>query len=249
MQVLITRAKDQSQSFENMCYELGLEPILLPSVQIRVDTKNNSFIHSLRQLDKTDLLIVVSANAAKIAVPHWPSCTRQKVTLAIGQATAKAIQNLDRTVDFVAEPANSEGLLSLPALASDSIQNKKIIIFCGHNPKPLLKKILEQRGAHVHLAFCYERICPIPLTEQAWQTRINPMLPLVTISTSSELLHNLVFITPTRCLKLLTSHPLIVISDEMVSLAKQLGFALIIQAKNAGLEAIKEALEHYVASR
>lgn len=249
MQVLITRAKDQSQSFEHMCYELGLKPVLLPSVQIRVDTKNNSFIHSLRQLDKTDLLIVVSANAAKIAVPHWPPCKTQKVTLAIGQATAKAIKNLGRTVDFVAEPANSEGLLSLPALASHSIQNKKIIIFCGHNPKPLLKKILEQRGAHVHLAFCYERICPVPLTHNAWQAQINPMTPLVTISTSSELLENLVFITPTLFLRLLTSWPLIVISDSMVCRAQNLGFTHIIQAKNAGLEAIKEALKHYLVSK
>ena len=141
-------------------------------------------------------MIVVSANAAKNAVPHWPISTKPPIIFAIGPTTAMTIENLNYAVDFIAEPHDSEGLLSLPALEKNQIKNKKIIIFCGYQPKPLLKEILEQRGASVQLAFCYERICPAPLEQKVFQVKINMLEPLVTISTSSALLDNLVFITP-----------------------------------------------------
>jgi uroporphyrinogen-III synthase len=247
MQVLITRAKDQAHSHIAMCHRLALIPISLASVEISINIKNNSFVRAISQFSKTDIVIVVSANAATIAAVHWPSSPNPPTIFAIGPATANAIENLGYRVHYVADPPNSESLLSLPALQESHIKHKKITLFCGYAPKPLLKDTLEQRKANVQLAFCYERICPIPLTQQAWESRISISEPFITISTSAELLHHLVFITPTAYLNLLKSSPLIVISDNMVSQAQALGFNQVIQAKNASVEAIETALKRFLA--
>jgi uroporphyrinogen-III synthase len=57
-----------------------------------------------------------------------------------------------------------------------------------------------------------------------------------------------VFITPTHYLRLLESMPLLVISEGMRQRAEQLGFTRIIQAENATVTAIKNALVTFLAS-
>jgi uroporphyrinogen-III synthase len=242
MQVLITRAKEQTASLEMICNGLALKPVLLPCVEIRPDIKNNSFTQAIHKFPEADVVIVVSANAAKIAVPHWPEDGKQPTILAIGPATAEQVNNLGAKVGLIANPPSSEGLLSLPLLQAEQVNNKKIIIFCGRNPKPLLKETLEAHGASVRLAYCYERICPVPLTKEAWQSKVSIIEPLVTISTSSALLENLVFMVPKDYLRLLESLPLIVISKSMENTAKSLGFSYVIRSDDATVDMIKQTL-------
>jgi|GEM_PF-2083728 len=242
MQILITRPKAQAQSLKRICDHLCLKPVLLPCVEIQSDIKNNMFGKAVHQFGETDMVIVVSANAAKIAVSHWPSCEQQPLVLAIGPATAQQITNLGGQVDAIASPPDSTGLLSLPCLQAEQVENKKITLFCGRNPKLLLKETLENRGAKVSLAYCYERICPVPLTKEGWLSKVKMIEPFIVISTSVSLLENLVFMVPTEYLRLLESMPLIVISAAMVDKAKELGFSHIVQADNATVDAIEQAL-------
>lgn len=247
MQVIITRAAEQADSLQMICHELAFKPVLLPCVQIQPDIKNNTFTQAIAKFAETDIVIVVSANAAKMAVPLWPKGESGPTIMAIGPATAEQITACGGEVDVVADPPSSEGLLTSPLLQADAIAEKNITIFCGRHPKPLLQQVLQERGAQVHQAFCYQRICPVPLSDEAWKSKVHMLEPLVVVSTSIALLENLVFITPTHYLRLLESMPLLVISDGMRQRAEQLGFTRIIQAENATVEAIKNALVTFLA--
>lgn len=244
IQVLITRTHEQAQPLMDACSQLSMKPVVIPCVQIRPDIRNNHFLKALADFSLTDIIIIVSANAAQQAIIHWPSTPHMPPILSVGPATAKAIEQCGMAVAAIANPPDTSGLLNLPLL--QNVKNKRITIFCGRQPKKSLEEALLARGAQVQMAYCYERNCPVPMTVQSWSNELDMNQAFITISTSHNLLENLIFITPNKFLTQLFSAPLVVISKDMVTHAKVLGFTDIYQAKNATLEAIRLVIEKIV---
>jgi uroporphyrinogen-III synthase len=221
---LITRPQQQNAELIAAIEKLGGACYLLPCLNIKKlnfkEYKNNY-----------DICIVTSANAVhnfKIKTPAtW---------IAIGPATATALQK--QTIQTVIPDCyNSEGLLELPIL--QSIENKKIAIFTGKNPKPLLHETLQQRGAAVDLIYCYERSCPKYL-----KTDIKPITQKSfdgIIACSNETLTNLCTIFKDHT-PWLIKQPLIVISESMRTRAKQIDFITIYQAIDSSVASILECL-------
>lgn len=229
--IVNTRPEHQAETLNKALHALGAKTIDFPTLEI--EAFNTSEVKALcQQLKQYDIAIFVSANAVRYSQQYWPSTFPISTVMAIGNGTEKVLEEHNIQQIILPERFTSEGLLAHPALKS--VQNKKIIIFCGKNSKPLLPQTLTQRGAIVILCQCYQRFCPLPDKDTLEALQTEKLSGI--ISTSKDSLKNLnTLIADEAGIKKI---PLIVISPDMETLAQSQGWKKIAIAENATPEAV-----------
>ena len=240
--VLITRPALQAQSLAAAVTQNGGNPVELPMIDIDIYTEEQIEKDKILNLDYYDIIISVSANAARSGFNHidqyWPQLPAHIIWLAVGAATAEILSAYG--IDVKApEHANSEGLLSMPVL--QNINEQRALIMKGQGGRDLLAKTLESRGAKVDILDLYQRHKP-SYTEAELEVRLREKPPEIVLATSVNILDNLEAIV-TPCLPSLKDLPLIVASPRIAKHAEVLGFKNVITAFDASDEAMLESLK------
>lgn len=189
--VVITRPLQQAEALGAALLAAGARVILFPTIEILPPADPAALEAVVDRLDRYDIAIFISPNAARAAMTAirsrrtWPGAV-QAATIGRGGERELARQG----VAGVIAPArfDSEGLLAMPAM--QSVAGKRVVIFRGHGGRELLGDTLRERGAVVEYAACYRRALPqadpAPVLA-AWR---DGRIDAVTV-TSSEGLHNL----------------------------------------------------------
>ncbi|MDF1653992.1 MAG: uroporphyrinogen-III synthase [Coxiellaceae bacterium] len=220
--VLITKPAHQATVLLEQLNAIGLEGFSFPSIDILPIDNSQRLQQTALQLEQVDIAIFVSANAVKPAIKQWPNNRKPGKIVAIGPATASALQQLGYEVDLIADPPSSEGLLQHALMQANAIVNKNIRIFCGENPKTLLQQSLRAANAQVDVVTCYRRSCTQPSPETTQQLMQQSIDCIATCSLESLL--NLYRILAPQHLAWLLGKPLIVINSNMQQLAIKMGF-------------------------
>jgi len=224
--IVVTRPAAQAGSIINMLENLGANVIHFPVIAISAST-SKQLLEQAKSLDSYDIAVFISRNAAIFGCElvkltgNWPLHTK---IAAIGNGTAQQLQAQGFATDIIAsETANTDGLLSTPAMKS--VSGKRIVIFRGNGGREKLANILRERGAVVDYLECYERklpqINPAILTRLWDKERIDGI-----ILTSAEGLKNLYQMVKKGDLGRLNTTPMYVISSTMVELCGKLGYKL-----------------------
>ncbi len=145
--VWIPRPKTLSHSLKEAIEIYGGTPLCYPTVEIKP-------IPFLEPALSPDIWIVVSQHAAMQAGP-W----RDKIVLAVGEATAQALRARKIRVSFVPDAPGSEPLVQ-QAPQLQAISGKVIGILTGKGGRRGAWDTLVARGAKVHIVECYERLLP-----------------------------------------------------------------------------------------
>lgn len=161
---------------------------------------------------------------------------------AIGRSTALALHTVSGAdVRYPLDREISEVLLQLPEL--QTIAGKRALILRGNGGRELLGETLRERGADVTFVECYQRCAKhYDGAEEAmrWHARgINTL-----VVTSGEMLQQLWSLIPhwyrenwlLRC-------RLLVVSERLANLARELGWQDIRIADNADNDALLRALQ------
>jgi uroporphyrinogen-III synthase len=232
--VLVTRPARQAAGLAAQLAALGASPILFPATIILppADRSRLGQIHAT--LDRFDIAIFVSANAAEFGVPapqSWPARLR---TFAPGPGTAAALAAVgihDVTIPEIS--FDSEGLLALAAL--NQVSGQRIAIFRGEGGRDLLGDTLRARGAHVEYADCYRRAAPRSGAEELADALNAGRIHALTI-TGSEGLDNLCALLDPDARSRLQRLPTFVPHPRIAEHARRLGFqAIATEGADAGL--------------
>lgn len=173
--ILLTRPAGQNENLQKKLIELGFETLDFPLLVIeKIDAEPAP--------SDSDLLIFTSQNAVQFYLGEV-----NVPVLAVGSGTQAALAKKNIQAQ-IPEQFSSEGLLNLAEL--HNVENKKITIICGENPRSLLSQTLKKRGAVVETVFCYRRLCPRYSSAQIAQVAAHPKLNILV--TSRESLANLV---------------------------------------------------------
>ncbi len=194
--------------------------IVLPSIEIiPVSIPNENKL--LTQVEESDFLLFVSQYAVQYTPRICFSSLVKKV--AIGRATAKALEQIGISTDLIPEEPSSEGLLSLPIF--ESLEGKSVTIFRGKSGRTLLDETLQQRGAIVQEVILYERVLPV------WTPEDYALISQNTIDVALGLsVDSLTYFFSQLKLsekKRLLSVPWLVMSDRVAEQAKKLGIETI----------------------
>lgn len=200
----------------------------------------------LMALDRYQRVLAISVNAVHFGVewlahywPQWPLGVRW---YGIGAATAEALRQYD--IDAI-EPGgnqNTEALLALPEFAA--LDGERVLILRGVGGRETLAETLRARGAQVDYAECYRRLPPqLSATEATalWQ----PPADAVCLN-SAETLQHFWQLLPAPAQALYRERAVIVPSERVAALARELGLRRIVVAANAGSAATVAALHQLI---
>lgn len=250
--VWATRPEAQNTAWCERLAALGVEPLALPLLEI-LPLRDPDSLQQIRSLvldfDQFDAVIFVSQNAVEHGFEwlhdYWPQLPLGVRYYAVGEKTARAIQEQGVTAADTTRAMTSEALLALPGL--QSVWGQKILICRGKGGLPKLGECLHQRGAMVRYLELYERHKPHQLAE-----RLRDLLPALSprdllVAFSGETLQNL--------FSLLTdlgwcgfANPVLVPGKRVEELAYSLGFQRLICATDASEASMLNALASFCHS-
>ena len=237
-QILVTRPAQQAENLCALIHAHNGIPIRLPTLEIIPIILSEAEIE--QRLTSAIFVIFTSTNAVRCYCSQLDDAKmrdlKTKSCLAIGQATAQALKTVGLNVDLMPQHGyNSEALLDLSEL--QHVSQKNIVIIRGENGREMLAETLKNRGANVYYENVYQREIPQIDCREVSQLITEKRLDLMTI-TSGEAIQNLVQMLPKSQHDLLKKIPLIVVSERIRTIAKNLGFETIALAQTPSDDAI-----------
>jgi len=243
--VLVTRPAGQGESLVAAIRAMGARAVHFPLLVIEpvADPSRQAVItQQIQELDNYHVLIFVSTNAARFGLAwidrFWPQFPAGVEVLAVGPATAAALQQLPCEVQVSPAGMQSEDILALPLL--NRVDDRKIALFRGVGGRELLAETLRRRGARVDYIETYERRPPGDSSAQLHSLIRSESINVITV-TSAQILDTFCGLVDIKRngLNLL---PLLVPSERVREKALDAGFIQVISCAGATDEAIIAAL-------
>ena len=246
MSCLVSRRAPLGEELVSRLCALGQVAWNFPLIEFMPGRELSVLHDRLACLRADDLVFALSRHAVEFAQAQlqrqsasWPGPPRY---FAIGRTTALALHTVSGyEIHYPKDREISEVLLQLPEL--QDVAGKRALILRGNGGRELLGETLVSRGAEVIFCECYQRSAKhYDGAEEAmrWQQRGVTTL----VVTSGEMLQQLWSLIPEwyrehwllRC-------RLIVVSERLAHLARELGWQNIQVADNADNDALLRALQ------
>ena len=162
--LLITRPAGLSDGLAVRLQDIGVEPIVLPLIEIAPPPDSAQLEAVLSRLPDCQWAIFVSPSAVRMglaALSENPIETLSAFPVsvrlaAVGEGSAKPLRDaVGRSVLIPTEGADSEALLACPEM--QAVAGLRVMLFRGVGGRSWLAATLTARGATVLHAVCYER--------------------------------------------------------------------------------------------
>lgn len=238
LRVLNTRPPDQGKALSQAIINGGGVSVDCPAIIIS-PIESSLWLKPLQALRHIDIAIFTSANAVSHSW-QW-ICDLPKIhsIIAIGKATAEALEKRGVIVDHIPSTADSEHILELPLLKR--VSHKTIALFKGVGGRTLIADTLAARGALLQIATVYQR--SLPKVDEGflhllWQ---NDSVDII-LFTSQQGMQNIFTLFGRKARAWLCSKPCLVLSNRLAKEAKALGIHhILISAPDA----ILLTLQHF----
>lgn len=234
--VLVTRPEGQADSLARAIVAAGGKAIKLPLLGIQ-PISEPAAMDVLRELvqslDRYDLLVFISTNAARHGIEwidrYWPQFPAGVEVMAVGPATAAELAPLGCPVQVSPSGMQSEDLLALPRL--QQVRGQRIGLIRGAGGRELLAETLRARGAMVDYLEVYRRTEPAPEGDTAARIIAAGRVNAICV-TSGQILDSLVHLVDIRRTGVMAM-PLVVPSERIRQRALSLGFEKVFTSDGA----------------
>jgi uroporphyrinogen-III synthase len=241
--VLVTRPEHQADELVDAIRAAGGKPVRFPAFDI-VARSDDEIADDFATLEPADIVIFVSANAARFGRRAVTGAASTPTVAAIGPATATALESEGITVDVRPEGGFvSEHLLADPAF--EDVAGRRVTIVRGESGRELLAETLRQRGASVQYLSVYA-LRPHDFTQAELEevTRLfrSREIKAVTIM-SIKTFDHLEAVLPNDCRDALAGTRLVAPGGRVVqTLAERLPGADCVESQGPGARAMVDAL-------
>ena len=252
LRVAVTRPAHQAGPTCEALAAAGAEVVRYPVLDIAAAPDSPQLRAAIDALTAGDLAIFISANAVRhgLARLHDRGGMPAHVQVAaVGRATAAALDAAGVEVDICPPTGfDSEALLSTPAL--QQVQGATVVLFRGNGGREVLADTLRARGAKVHYAEVYRRICTQTDVSKLADLWSADRLSLIVVTSGDSLRCLCERASPDYSARLRRT-PLAVIGARMLQQARSMGFQSDIVVTEPGERALVAALVdwHRTANR
>ena len=159
--ILVTRPAEQSGQLARLIRDAGGEPILFPALEIEA-LAETAIASVLDHLLYFDLVVFVSPNAARVAMPQilknggLPAHAR---VAAVGPGTAAELKK-SGVRNIISPPSGFDSEALIGELSTLLLGGRRILIVRGSGGREFLGETLRSRGATVEYLECYRRVKP-----------------------------------------------------------------------------------------
>lgn len=245
--IAVTRATEQALEFVSMLEATGAEVIPLPLIQIGAPVSWEVSDRALAELSTFHWVIFTSINA----VNKWTERAEQLNRLAllrtnrvgaVGEATARRIQQIGFSVSLIPENFTARGILD--ALDQD-LGGQRILLPRGDRARNELPDELRRRGAEVVEAVVYQTL-PAPAPSSDWMARImKGEFDVVTFVSPSAVHQFVQWVGESNSAHLRRCFHFASIGPTTSDALREHGFEVRLEAKGSSLEALTEAIIHF----
>ena len=235
---LITRPAGKADNLLATLDESGIAYLyqpLITTAQVSLKAQDQPL------LQQADMLIFVSVSAVSCLQQQYDCKKITAPLVAVGTTTATVLEKCSGREVLVPQDQRSEGLLALPQL--QDVAGKHIVIVRGNAGRELIKKGLQQRGAHIHYVQSYRRV-PLPLDGQSLSDQWHQQHIQCIVVTSNEILQLIFELLPKEQHSWLQQQLWIMVSPRMKEAAIELGIdgSRIYLSASANDQALLEAI-------
>lgn len=248
MNILVTRPSPAADQLVSRLRSYGQAAWAFPLIEFTPGRQLDLLPDRLDALRSGDLVFLLSQHAVHYANPAitrvgkiWPTSLNY---YAIGRSTALAMHAVSGCpITWPHEQEISEVLIQLPEL--QQVAGRKVLILRGNGGRELLGETLHNRGAQVEFIECYQRCAKhYHGAEEGRRWRDRGIDTLVV--TSGEMLQQLYALFPVIDRDAWLLHcRLVVVSERLATLARDLGWANVCVAGGADNDALLRALDLY----
>lgn len=159
--VLVTRPEGQQQGMMALLEKAGWHALHVPALRIEPLAISDADRRLLMDLDQYHAVFFVSTNAVSLGVEamddYWPQWPLGVHWLAVGEATAAAMEAAGLPAEHPDVGNDSESVLALDCL--QDLREKKVLVLRGEGGRELFGRRLRDRGARVDYISLYRRLC------------------------------------------------------------------------------------------
>lgn len=217
--ILVTRPAHQADALCRLIEAQGGIPKRLPLISIEPLAQSGAAQQALQRAQSCDYWIFTSANAVHHALPLIRNLTCPRLA-AVGAATAAALEAAGLPLAIApAQSYSGQALLELPEF--QDVHGCNILIVTGEQGLDSIAEGLRARGAAIQVLPVYRRMAlPYPPEQVAIVLRAVDAVVL----TSGEALTHLHQSAPDAARSRLQRLPVVVPSERVMDMARQLGW-------------------------
>ena len=244
--VLVTRAAEQAPDLTQALRKLGVEPVVVPTIEIVAPTSFEELDQAIAELDHTDYLILTSVNSVTAffdrltALGHDINALAKLQTVAVGPKSAEAITARGVKADLVPEDYRAEGVV---ALLKEHVSGKRLLYPKAALARDLIPAELTAVGAEVIAPVAYASAAPADAAQKLRMALVDG-LDLLTFTASSTI-QNFVDLLSDENLTLAKQIPVASIGPLTSATAEKLGFTVVFEPDNSTLHDMVEAINKY----
>lgn len=232
--IIVSRPQAQSECLAKKLSALGATVDIIPALEIHPLSH-----HTFLSQPSFDYGIVTSVHAVTYGL-EFINPTQKTIWIAVGPATAAAIQAQIAQPVLLPQAYNSEGVLALSEL--QNVQQKKILILTGKAGRSIMQQTLMAREAQVTIAEVYERRWPLA-AKHSLQMSLKKNKVTYLFVTSNQILEHFFSMLSSLEQAILLKLRLIVASKRIGLYAQSLGFKKVIISADASDSAMIIALK------
>ena len=248
--ILITRAAGQASTLAALLEAEGAQTIQIPTIELVPPSSYAAMDAAIRSIGEFDWLVFTSANAVQCFVRRAEELglsPQPKRIAVIGSATARAVQvsGLAAQVDLMPSRAIAEALAEL---LTPHAKGAKMLLVRATAARDVLPDALRGAGATVTIAQAYETIVPRDSADLLCKIFLDAPPDAITF-TSASTVQNLMAILKAVSLDIPATVVLASIGPITSQAMRDLGLEPTIEAAEATIPALVEALIYQLRAR
>ncbi len=245
--IIVSRAKEQAGSLSSLLKEEGADVLEIPFIEIRPAQSYEALDKAIENLLAYDWLILTSANGVKAFFSRLEKQGKSEADLlhlkivAIGPATAKAIEKHGIPVDIVPDEYVAEAVVEE---MRNQVKGERVLLVRAKVARDVIPNALRELGAKVHVMEAYETIVPESSRTAILEALKSDNKPALITFTSSSTVKNFVELVGQETIGsgLLDGVKLASIGPVTSTTLKELGLRVDIEAKEYTIPGLVEAI-------
>jgi uroporphyrinogen III methyltransferase/synthase len=177
--VVVTRPRRQAGGLAALLEQDGARVLSCPVIEIVPLGLSDELRTAIERLDSYETVIFTSANGVAIFCERLRDCGREPAALsaselvAIGPATAAALEERGLTASLVPEEYVAEGVIATLDDRARRLAGRRVLLPRAREARPVLPDELRRRGAAVDVVALYDTVpaaalaCPVGQVEAA----------------------------------------------------------------------------------
>ncbi len=250
--ILITRASRQAFGLSDPLRQRGADVIEIPTIEISPAASYAALDNALIKIDHYDTLILTSVNGVEVLFERYNRLglpivdIQHLLVVAIGPATARAIQSEGLAVSIVPEKYVAESVVE--ALRGKLFKNSRVLLVRAKVARDFLPDELRKDGATVDVIEAYETKVPEGAANRLKDVFASPSRrPHMVTFTSSSTATNFLSLLGQDPRKLLEEVKLASIGPVTSATLRQAGLEPDVEAREYTMEGLVMAIEEFVA--